>query len=333
MTDAPEPVGTVEEQLALGLSLARGGDHCQAIAELMRYFAFGGSDGAAFDALAQSALNCPESIPGRLCGSLILARKDKAALAARPASPLAEPVLVAGKKQVIAFTLFGSDPRYLRGALHNVLAARDHYPGWTCRFYADASVDEALLGALRDEGAEVIADEIGNDDVRYRLCRRFLVADDPAVGRFLVRDCDSVVGAREAAAVDAWMRSGKPFHAMRDWWTHTDLMFAGMWGGIAGMLPNFAAALADFLALTPDGPNWDQRFLGWHVWSSVREQILVHDRLFNGQATEPFPTPSPPGLEHVGQNQFVADRAGQARLLARFADRIPALGLRVRAAE
>lgn len=331
MTKAAEPGKSSEAQLAIGLSLARSGRHAEAIAELMRYFAMGANDAAAHDALAQSALHCPDSVPGRLQGSLTLVRKDKAAMARLPAAALASPPPEEGKKRIIAFSLFGSDPRYLRGALHNVLAARDHYSGWTCRFHADPSVDKALIAALRGEGAEIIMDESGDDDLRYRLCRRFIVADDPEVGRFLVRDCDSVVGPREAAAVDAWIRSGKHFHAMRDWWTHTDLIFAGMWGGVAGMLPSAAEAIAEYRRMTPDGPNWDQRFLGWHVWPLVRDDILVHDRLFSAHATQPFPTPAPAGLEHVGQNEFVANRAGQARLLARFAEQVPALGLRHRA--
>jgi hypothetical protein len=333
MTDAPEPANTPEAQLALGLSLARSGQHAEAIAELMRYFAMGAGDPAAYDALAQSALHCPNSLPGRLQGSITLARKDKAAMAGRGTAALADPLPQDSKSQVIAFTLFGSDPRYLRGALHNVLAARDHYPAWSCRFYVDSSVDSAFLDVLAGEGAEIVMDESGDTDFRYRLCRRFLVADDADVGRFLVRDCDSVVGPREAAAVAAWIESGKHFHAMRDWWTHTDLMFAGMWGGFAGILPSMAEAIAEYRRMTPDGPNWDQRFLGWHVWPLVRHDILVHDRLFSAHATQPFPTPTPPGLEHVGQNEFVASRAAQAQLLAPFVARVPALGLNFRAAQ
>lgn len=149
---------SADEQLALGLSLAQAGRHAEAIAELMRYFAMGAGNPAAYDALAQSALHCPDSIPGRLQGSLSLARKDKAAMAGRQAVARARPPQE-GKKRIIAFTLFGSDPRYLRGALHNVLAARAFYPGWTCRFYVDTSVDEALIEALRSEGAEIVKDE------------------------------------------------------------------------------------------------------------------------------------------------------------------------------
>lgn len=71
----------------------------------------------------------------------------------------------------------------------------------------------------------------------HRLFWCFLVSDDPTVSHFLCRDAFSRLNSREKAAVDAWIASGLPFHAMRDHIMHTDPMLAGMWGGLAGVLP------------------------------------------------------------------------------------------------
>ena len=106
----------------------------------------------------------------------------------------------------------------------------------------DDSVDAKSLKVMTEEGAEIVHDERGDHDPRHRPSRRFLVSDDPDVGYFLVRDCDSVVSAREAAAVAKWLGSGLPFHAMRDYYTHTDPLLAGMWGGIAGVFPDIKSA-------------------------------------------------------------------------------------------
>ena len=54
---------------------------------------------------------------------------------------------------------------------------------------------------MAEEGAELVHDPSGDTDIRHLLCRRFLVSDDPDVGCFMVRDCDSVIGEREASAV------------------------------------------------------------------------------------------------------------------------------------
>ncbi|MGL5303704.1 MAG: tetratricopeptide repeat protein, partial [Aeromonas sp.] len=143
------------------------------------------------------------------------------------------------RQHIIAFSLWGSNPRYLRGALDNVLAANYLYPEWRLRFYVDDSVPAELVSCLEQHGAQVLIQPAGQS-LRQRLCWRFLVANDPSVGRFLIRDADSVFTLRERLAVEDWLTSDRWFHVMRDWWSHTDLVLAGMWGGIAGIVPPLA---------------------------------------------------------------------------------------------
>ena len=63
------------------------------------------------------------------------------------------------------------------------------------------------------------------------------------VSRYLIRDVDSRISRREAAAVGAWVLSGLPFHAMRDHPSHALyaqaglMMQAGMWGGTRDACP------------------------------------------------------------------------------------------------
>ena len=315
--------------LSLGSAHNRAHRHAEALPYLERFLALGLSDASAFDALASSHSYAGDLIKAKLFGTMALAEKDKA-VADRFGSPKLNLKVKPGKKrQVIAFTLFGSNPRYLRGALQNILVAKQIYPDWACRFYVDDSVDEACLQAMEAEGAEIIRDESSDRDLRHLLTRRFLVADDPKVGRFMVRDCDSVVNRREAAAVAEWIDSGLPFHAMRDWWTHTDPMLAGLWDGIAGVFPGMKTHLDSFIGEKPLSTNWDQYFLRDQVWPAVRDHVMVHDRCYPAHRAQPFPTPTPPGREHVGQNEYNSDRSAQAALLAPFAERVPALQLPV----
>jgi len=315
--------------LSLGSAHNRARHHMEAIPWLERFLALGFSDPSAFDALASSHAETGDLIKAKLFGTMALAEKDKATADRHGTPPLNLKRRPGKKKQVIAFTLFGSRPRYLRGALHNVLAATELYPGWVCRFYVDASVDETFLGALEAEGAEIVRDEGSDTDLRHLLTRRFQVADDPKVGRFMVRDCDSVVNPRESAAVAEWIESGMPFHVMRDWWTHTDPMLAGLWGGIANVFPDMGGQLAVFIGDKPLSTNWDQYFLREQVWPAIRNHVLVHDRCFPSYRAQPFPTPTPAGREHVGQNEYASDQVAQAAALAAFAGKVPALRLPV----
>ena len=315
--------------LSLGSAYNRAHRHQEAIPWLERFLALGFIDASAFDALASSHADTGDLIKAKMFGTMALNEKDRATADRHGTPPLNLKKRPGKKQQVIAFTLFGSKPRYLRGALQNVLAARDLYPGWTCRFYVDDSVDATFLEVIEAEGAELVRDTSGDRDLRHLLTRRFDVADDAKVGRFMVRDCDSVVNPREAAAVAQWIESGLPFHAMRDWWTHTDPMLAGLWGGIAGVFPDMSGRIAGFIGDKPLSTNWDQYFLRDQVWPAIRDQVMVHDRCYAAWRAQPFPTPTPAGREHVGQNEYASDQAGQARALAAFAERVPALRLPV----
>lgn len=311
--------------LLLGASLSRGGRHRQAIPILERFLDLGNRDAGACDALAASCCAIGDLERARAFGEKALHLKDEAAAAT--AAPPLTPVRPGPGQDVIAFTLFGSQPRYLRGALHNQLVAKDLYPGWTCRFYVDASVDADLVALLDELGAQIVMDDSRDEDPRHRLTCRFLVSDDPGVARFLVRDCDSVISPREAEAVGEWVASGEAFHVMRDWYTHTDPMLAGMWGGFAGLLPAMAETIASFRSETALLTNWDQWFLRERVWPQVRGSVMVHDRLFAGHRSRPFPGAPPPIPEHVGQDEHGARGELQAERLRPFAKRVPALAL------
>jgi len=273
--------------------------------------------------LAHSHYRVGQFDDAKKAGEEALAIKDEQAtappgLALAPIPPDAD-----AKPGVIAFSLWGSNPRYLRGALHNVIAARQIYPGWTCRFYVDASVDRDFLAAVKELGGDIHEHRIFG--MAQRLSRRFAVADDPDVGRFMVRDCDSVVNEREAVAVQDWIASGKPFHIMRDWWTHTDPMLAGMWGGTAGVLPAMRGLLGAYTPKHIETPNWDQWFLRDSVWALVRDHALIHDRYFASRNAIPFPGERPVGNYHVGQDEFAVRRAEQRAFLADWIEKLPIL--------
>ncbi|MGQ4866886.1 tetratricopeptide repeat protein [Aeromonas caviae] len=209
-------------------------------------------------------------------------------------------------------------------SLDNVLAAAYLYPGWRVRFYVDASVPGELLTCLREHGAEVRMQPDGQS-LRQRLCWRFQVANDPGVGRFLVRDADSVLNLRERLAVDDWLASGRWFHIMRDWWSHTDLVLAGMWGGVAGVLPPLQPLLEGYQSRTMETPNIDQWFLRDCLWRYLRQSALIHDRCFAPAGVVPWPQPAPAGNEHVGQDLFRAQGEKQAARLAPWIARVSCL--------
>lgn len=249
--------------------------------------------------LALYALDREEEANARAGTALDL--KDGLAVAHAPALPPlpAVPRLLERRtRDVVAFSLWGQADLYTRGAVENARLVPAFYPGWVCRFYHDESVPAPVLAELAGLGAELVAMEPGSGPLNG-LYWRFAASDDPTVRRFVCRDCDSRPSAKERAAVAAWVESGLPFHVMRDHILHTELILAGMWGGVAGLLPEMRG-LAERFART-DADRWqDQRFLRRFVWPAIRDRALIHDRTHAGHGV-PFPDgPDGPYPDRIG---------------------------------
>ena len=213
----------------------------------------------------------------------------------------------AKERNIIAYSLFGAQPRYCESAVMNARIAHELFPAWTCRVYLDNSVPAHVKTRLRAAGAQVVdMDHHPYGGIPATLWR-FLVMDDPQVDRFLVRDADALLSEREVSAVDAWIASGRLFHHIRDYFTHTELLLAGLWGGCTGVLPPIAPKMRAYTTAYRGATRFtDQAFLREVLWPSVRENILNHDDLFGFHGAEPLPAHAPLRWEgsdfHVGSN-------------------------------
>jgi len=236
----------------------------------------------------------------------------------RYAFPAAQPEPIdLGKPEqnVIAFSLYGGQPRYCETLIKNVEVAPALYPGWRCRIYLDQSVPQHVWQRLDQPHVELI--DMSQEQGIYPTLWRFLVMDDPGVKRFLIRDADSLLSEREAAAVDAWLASPYWFHHMRDYFTHTELLLAGMWGGCNGVFSQLAQAMRDFIARYSGSARFtDQYFLKVALWPTVRESLLSHDAIFHFHQAQPWPPHAPVRWNmanfHVGSNAGFASMAGKA---------------------
>lgn len=217
-------------------------------------------------------------------------------------------------RNIISFSLFGQQPRYCETAILNVEKAKQLYPAWTCRFYVDYSVPFHVILRLQYLGAEVIY--VSDEQKKVSgLFWRFLVMEDPEVDFYLIRDADSLLSYREQAAVEAWLDSDRYFHIMRDGYTHTELIFAGMFAGCGHVFSNLLQQINDFM-INGEYLNLrvvDQHFLRHCIWPTFRQSVVIHDSQGYTEGGLNFPqskhTP-PEELRpdfHVGQNHAAED--------------------------
>jgi len=234
-----------------------------------------------------------------------------------PLPPLTPFNTQAADRNIIAFSLYGAQPRYCETLVENIKAAAGLYPQWTCRVYLDDSVPQHVWQRLQEAGAQ-LRDMSGEKEI-FPTLWRFLVMDDPQVERFMVRDADSLVSEREAAAVEAWLASPFHFHHMRDYFTHTELLLAGMWGGVNGVFPRVEPLIRQFIAGYQGSERFtDQYFLKAVLWPTVRDSIMNHDELFNFHHAQPWPQHPPIRWKtdafHVGSNAGYSRAAGASTL-------------------
>jgi hypothetical protein len=212
-------------------------------------------------------------------GQRAIELRDAEACRDPPPVVMSEPSGPPSGHSVISFSLWGTAPIYSYGAMINLVLSRTVYPGWTCRFYVDANVPRPCVAFLRDNGADVR--KIEDEYPGVGQFQRFLVMNDPTVGRFLVRDCDARLSAAEADLVQQWIESGYPFHVVRGHVLHNDLMLAGLWAGRTDCGIDTVELMRRSFPLGPTAKyGADQRRLGLMLWPLIRNRCLVHDKYY-----------------------------------------------------
>lgn len=265
-----------------------------------------------WDVLARNYIYLGRVDDARAAGSRSLTLKDQQAPAASRDLPVIAPRPFdpsRRERNVIAYSLWGSNRRYIEGAYRNAWLVRDLYPGWTCRFYCDVTVPQRVRSTLEKLGCQLVVAQQPPKQFYEGYFWRFMVWSDPQVDRFLIRDSDSLLSVREKAAVDEWLQSNRSFHVMRDFYGHTELILAGMWGGVAGRLPPIQELITAFRPTGSVARAIDQMFLRQMVWPLIRSDVLIHDSIYALFGARPFPTHAwcQPGF-HVGQDFAATER-------------------------
>jgi hypothetical protein len=188
--------------------------------------------------------------------------------------------------KIISFSVWGSNPKYARAAYANLLLQPIIYPEWICRFYIDETVPKDIVSLL-EKDAEVVM--MPKSDGCYGLFWRFEPLKDSTINRFIVRDSDSRLSLREAAAVKEWEDSGKEFHIMRDNPQHNAFICGGMWGATSEFIEKIKDAYDKELEIylkkltfqelyKSRGKyfNTDQPFLWKYIWPRIINSHIAH---------------------------------------------------------
>ena len=204
------------------------------------------------------------------------------------------------KSRIISFCLFGSEPSNIEGAVANTKIASQIFPEWIVRIYHDDTVPSQVLQTIKSENVQFVKITTKTPFEPKEIWNLF-VATDPCLERYLIRNIDTRLTARERAAVDQWIDSGKRFHIIRDHPVHVnDSIPNGLWGGTKDAVPDMMSLIKNYIK---DSTQYGtvQQFLNKEIWQLAKMSVLQHDSFSCEKypGSVPFPTERQ-GFEFVG---------------------------------
>lgn len=188
-------------------------------------------------------------------------------------------------RKIIAMSVFGSNPRYVDGAILNaVLAKRDwHAHGWVLRIYYGEGVPQDAINTLLSLGVEMVEIKTAQN-ARASTYWRFFALEDRTATRIISRDADAQLSQRDLAAVNEWVESGHFFHTLHDHNWHGAPVLAGMWGAVAGFVnPRVIEQWRQSNDDTKQIWRNDQAWLASVVWPKAKHYTLDHSSFLCGR--------------------------------------------------
>ena len=183
-------------------------------------------------------------------------------------------------KQVISYSLYGSQPRFLVGAIKNAQLATRFFPGFTVRYYYGKSVPKWVLSTLlMFEHVELV--KVNEEEDSVARTWRFMACLDKDVDVVLSRDVDARLSLREAEAHQEFMDSDFGFHIIRDHPTGHNYLIS------AGMFAIKTAKYRDVMERMLLSHNFedeymaDQKFMIGAIYPNVSGDCLIHDEYYN----------------------------------------------------
>jgi len=197
------------------------------------------------------------------------------------------------ERRVISFSLWGDNPKYVIGAIRNAELAKQIYPGWICVFYIDyntvPTIELQFLNAKTNTEILTMPKEMNGWKGMFA---RFLQINNEKNQCTIIRDCDSRLSEREAAAVKEWLDGPSLVHSMGDHPYHfnpSQALMGGMFGMKKHACPEMKTLIDQFVNQYPDAWQCDQDFLKDNIWPLVNHKVLACSDIHPN--CKPFPTP------------------------------------------
>ena len=165
------------------------------------------------------------------------------------------------------------------GALRNLVLTSRLLPQWKMRVYIGRKVPLKIIQLLKLYGATVVY----VDDKEIAVPSdywAYLVADDPNVTRFIVRNVTHRLSPRQTRLINDWQLSDHAYHTIRDRPWHSDMaLVPDLFGAVREHLHHkLNTSMFDIiLGATQEERIDDARgLLNDVIWPVIKEDVLSH---------------------------------------------------------
>ena len=179
---------------------------------------------------------------------------------------------------IISFTLHSTDSNFTMGALRNLMLAKRLLPNWVVRIYACTSLPKDIIQFLILYGAELIF--VNEQEISIPSSYwAHLVADDPNVTRFIVRNVTHRLSPRQTRLINDWQLSDHAYHTIRDRPWHSGMpLVQDLFGAVREHLVD---AINDSMYNLISNAMQTNKSMNVEnfIWSRIQNDasILVHD--------------------------------------------------------
>lgn len=187
-------------------------------------------------------------------------------------------------KQIISYSLYGNNLKYLIGAIKNAIIAQRIMKEFTLLFYIGKSVPEWCTTTLSlfDNVNLIYMDGTEDSSAMFWRFHAFALEADYV----LIKDADARLSLRDKYAHQEFVDSGLDFHIVKDHPIGHDIDILGGSFSIKGKAVNDIYELMSDYPITGDY-GCDQNFLRDKIYDRAKLSMLVHDAYFNTSSLHP----------------------------------------------
>lgn len=200
-------------------------------------------------------------------------------------------------KILVSFSLYGTDQKFLHGAIRNSEIINGLGADWASLFYIGNDVPKPVLSILKSHGAIIVEQQ--SDWHPNGMFWRFNAAREFDFDYLLVRDVDSRITPREIEFVKTWIESSKIIHVIRDHPHHKAVIMGGLWG-VTSQIKSIGI---NWNAMSNYGNDRgsDQNFLRDEVWLMVKHSSREFGSAFITSLARPWKSKRDPNGGFIGE--------------------------------